>query len=495
MSIDIPINNIPDANDLWKGIGGHFSSLSEILCEFIDNSISNFKANKTISKTILITCKQLKDNQYLVSVEDSGTGIKDINSAFTLGSKKCLESPMNEHGFGMKHALASANVKNDYWKIYTRDRDDFKNNRYKKIEAPYKIENFGAKHVSISEEQWPGMLHSTGTYIEFICNHELFKTIQKGTGKSYGFENNIKVLAEDLGFIYSGVLGKNATITIRYEDIHGNESEIAVEPILPEWEQFIKPYQGKTIIDLGGGNVELLYSFGAMKESKDNFKYYRRNMSSSGLEIRINGRMLDYNLFKEVWEIEKHNKYNYLLITVDIISDNRDALPKTKTSKNGIRKDDEKLDNLIRWVVSHYPKPGANPDDDDSEESLFERLEYIKNSQLPDPKTITREQKVYKNIKENVKIDLYVSMNGKIIIYEGKKLKTTIKDVYQLKMYWDGCVLDGLEPNQAILIAETHPDSVKSLVNYINQMKDLNDNHYQFEIKTWENEGVLTNKY
>lgn len=28
------INNMPNANELWKGIGGYFDTLGEILCEF-----------------------------------------------------------------------------------------------------------------------------------------------------------------------------------------------------------------------------------------------------------------------------------------------------------------------------------------------------------------------------------------------------------------------------------------------------------------------------
>lgn len=58
-----------------------------------------------------------------------------------------------------------------------------------------------------------------------------------------------------------------------------------------------------------------------------------RNMLSSGVEIRINGRVLCYNLFKEIWGIEKHNYYNYLLVIIDLKSQNRDALPKTRNSK------------------------------------------------------------------------------------------------------------------------------------------------------------------
>lgn len=87
-----------------------------------------------------------------------------------------------------------------------------------------------------------------------------------------------------------------------------------------------------------------------MHESEVYKRYYRRNMSSSGVEIRINGRLIAYNLFKEIWGIEKHNSYNYLLIKIDIISDDRKKLAVTRTSKNGIRKGDEKLEKVLNGL-------------------------------------------------------------------------------------------------------------------------------------------------
>ena len=39
------IKNEPTADELWAGIGGNFDSLSQIVCEFIDNSISFFKSS------------------------------------------------------------------------------------------------------------------------------------------------------------------------------------------------------------------------------------------------------------------------------------------------------------------------------------------------------------------------------------------------------------------------------------------------------------------
>jgi hypothetical protein len=57
-------------------------------------------------------------------------------------------------------------------------------------------------------------------------------------------------------------------------------------------------------------------------------------------------------------------------------------------------------------------------------------------------------------------------------------------------MYWDGCVIDGIQPNQAILIASSHPQTVKDLLKYINQMKDSSGSNYNFQLKEWKDEGI-----
>jgi hypothetical protein len=87
-------------------------------------------------------------------------------------------------------------------------------------------------------------------------------------------------------------------------------------------------------------------------------------------------------------------------------------------------------------------------------------------------------------------MDLYVQVGSDIIIYEAKKDKTSVQDVYQLEMYWDGLLLDGVQPSKGILISATHPDSVRELISISNQKLDVNGKKYNFELKTWKEEGI-----
>lgn len=507
MSNTFNINNRPTAQELWAGIGGHFDSLGQIINEFIDNSVSNFVGNDSPTRNIIITLRELSQNGNVhVSIEDSGTGIKSINEAFTLGNLDAGESPLNEHGFGLKHALASANPENDSWVIYTRTSENLANHEYVKIKAPYKIDDFSG--TLCSGESWPGKINGSGTMIEFDCTREMYLTIARGIrGGVTVFKTVADILCEDIGFIYAGVITNgDANITLCVIASDSPEITRAVGAVSPDWDDFIKPGSGTESIDLGGGIVDIDYKFGkvSQKQARVEFdntttrKYYQRNMSSSGVELRINGRVICHNLFKEIWGIEKHNSYNYLLITLDLKSEKKEALPQTRTSKNGLREGDAKLESLYSWIRSNMNMPAKDISLSDHETDLFETLKENKLQYNPDPnKIIETEMHVFTSTgdkRDKVRVDLYEKTTNGITIYEGKKETTSSKDVYQLRMYWDGLVYDGIKPDKGILVAYNHPDSVKSLLQIVNTMSDANGNNYNLESKTWSDLGINISK-
>jgi len=125
---------------LWKGLGGNFDSLTQILNEFIDNSISDFiKYNQAEIKKVIIRIEEVDPEVYQVQIEDTGSGIKDLDAAFSIGNKSAQSSSLNEHGFGMKHALAAANPENDNWSITTRTVENKKENFYYVIKSPFDL--------------------------------------------------------------------------------------------------------------------------------------------------------------------------------------------------------------------------------------------------------------------------------------------------------------------------------------------------------------------
>lgn len=502
MERNIIIKNMPQADELWAGIGGHFDSLGQIINEFIDNSVSNFIANNTEMKNINISLYEISRKEDIkVIIEDSGTGIKKLDESFTLGSCKAAETPLNEHGFGMKHALASANPKNDAWKIYTRTQDDLNQGIFKLIQAPYQIKNYTVK---ICNDNWPGQMNSTGTIIEFDCKYEMYKTITRGVkGGMSNFTSIADVLCEELGVTYANVISeKGISIAIHIFAYNSKEQHYHVGAVTPNWEEYIKPGSGSEEVDLGNGKILIDYKFGKINEKPerkafDNTttrKYYKKNMYSSGVEIRINGRVLCHSIFKEIWNKEKHNSYNNLLIIVNLISNDLKKLPKTRTSKNGLREGDRLLDKLYEWIRSNMKDPVKDSSCAKQEIELFEIFSdnyqrYNEDKNL----VISLEQYVFthtENPKDRVRLDCYCKTSDGVTIYEGKKDTTTSKDVYQLRMYWDGLVFDGVNPKKAVLIASEHTESVKTLISVVNTMKDANGNNYNLNLETWFERGI-----
>jgi hypothetical protein len=125
------------------------------------------------------------------------------------------------------------------------------------------------------------------------------------------------------------------------------------------------------------------------------------------------------------------------------------------------------------------------------EADLFDELKNHKQLHVPEPKTVKREQGLFTSVGETkVRADLYLSYGSELHLYEGKKDTTTVKDVYQLKMYWDGAIQDGMTPTLGILIAASHPQSVLDVLAVVNTMKDANGKTYKFETRTWKDEGI-----
>lgn len=485
----IKMNETPAANDLWSGIGGHFDSFTQVICEFIDNSIANFEGKKSTTKTVLITLEEdIATNSVNVTIEDNGTGIDNFEPVFRLGDKTIRQSPLNEHGFGLKHALASANPNNNAWKIASRTDSEFKKGVYRIVSAPFVLVDLETKIVGLSDTTWPGKFNGPGTFLQFRCSRTLFNTLRKGIQGNPNFETCIDYLKEELGYVYAGIIEKGkANITIQSEPLRYNKN---VEALTPSWNGYYKPNPGMIKLDLGGGELNVEYKFGEVSESTY-VKHYKRNMSTSGVELRVNGRIVVSNVFKEIWNLEKHPNYNHFLVTINLVTQNRDALPQTRTSKNGIRSGDEKLETLYEWIRKTHPEPEKRLSGAVSEKELVEELADFKEKHIRSvDKHIEPEFRVFTRLSSPVAVDLYVFDGTDIVLYEAKKDTADVQNVYQLLMYWDGAVADGITPTEGILIASDFSPGVDPVLKILNLMKDQNGNNYKFGKKTWAEEKV-----
>lgn len=270
------IDNVPNGKEFFAGISGNFKDFGQTLCELIDNPISNFRAHRIHGRVEIVLEEQ---GDYVdVSVCDNGTGIEDVDAALTIAARSCAESALNEHGMGLKHALASINAGADqHWSIQTRTAEDAAHDRYQLVESPYSI---GMPVYLV-----PGsgdIVGDTGTVVQVRCPMHKFLTL----------------------------------------------------------------------------------------------------------------------------------------------------------------------------------------------------------------KPVSTEKNLYQCLNLQIKSDLFVSTTEGVTLFEAKAGGSKAEDLYQLRMYHDGCVADDMEVREAVLIAQRHPDTVKALLAELNRQKDKKGRLYHFALTTWDEEGI-----
>ena len=108
-------------------------------------------------------------------------------------------------------------------------------------------------------------------------------------------------LKEELAYTYAAILAEGRiTIGIICREQTAPESFHQLEALEPLWET--DPIElPETPADFGGGKLTVRCRYGTIEADKENATYYKGNMASSGLEIRINGRCIERGLYSKVF--------------------------------------------------------------------------------------------------------------------------------------------------------------------------------------------------
>ena len=127
----------------------------------------------------------------------------------------------------------------------------------------------------------------------------------------------------------------------------------------------------------------------------------------------------------------------------------------------------------------------------DSMELRYVKELTAKREKDPTALRVSREEPVFQKIGLKAKVDLFVGCVNGVTIYEAKAGKTKALDLYQLRMYVDGCALDNKPVDEAILIARYHPPEVRELLDILNGLSAPDDRPYNFRLVTWDEEGIF----
>lgn len=484
---EIFLDNMPVSNDIWKQIGGNYETAEQSINELVDNSISNILGKNSQNRKIEITLEETNDidQSIYITIEDSGMGIENPDKTFTLGAIG-TDSVFNEHGFGWKQALSAANPENDAWEMFFRNVPTLFENQVMYIKAPYVIGK--QKYELLSLKKYPG--HSwENTFIKVRCNFLLFRNLIDAEASvrndiKFDFDTVADRIYEDLGFTYSEVLETyKIKLILTLKHSNGTEEHHEVFPLKPMYKGSVLKFSNEELhFECTQGAMEALPPRKAFN-NKSSDRYYKQNITSSGVEVRINGRVVEHNLFEEIYGTKNHPTFNDWLIQVNIVSNNRADLPCTKTTKNGFRVGDEQLSKIYGWLRKNVrpTKQGLiKPiviSETEQKKKLAEIIEkdYFTDKELDldtPPKITQREVPVFTSVLKAgyPKCDLIVNTNEKVSIIEAKKNDASIPDIYQLMMYCDGYCFDHNKmPDEAIIVANEFSEPFRRVISLLNE--------------------------
>lgn len=109
---------------LFKGLANQNMLFHQCICELIDNSIAQKREGVKFRVDIIFVKKPNSLNYNLYVVDNSkGMSFDILKKAMQPGESIAEngDNRLNEHGFGLKHALATLAKTTGTWKIYTKD--------------------------------------------------------------------------------------------------------------------------------------------------------------------------------------------------------------------------------------------------------------------------------------------------------------------------------------------------------------------------------------
>lgn len=449
---------------LFKELGNNSYTFLDILSEFIDNSIAAAYKGDLLKITIEIALSSKNNEKSYFIIRDTAKGIekeqlaKAISPGGTSGGKT-----LNEHGFGMKSAIASLG---NLVYLATKTENDEKARIIQEF-------NFGKLEVKTVDVDW-----YSGTEI-YVSN--LTDIVPKQQ------RNYTTSVIPYLGARYRRFLNeekRKVRISLKLFDADSADNiseyeltkEFEIKPIKPVYlhpntaanepvlENILLKDQGwEAKLTFGYAPKEEQYSSMGLDKPK-NYNPYYVSLSKQGLDIIKEDRVIKFHQLSEISLVnQQHNKYNYIRGEIDLIKGFS-----TSIQKNEIVPDSNYLNLLfrIREILS------------DGEKKYLDRKTFP--GELPEKLLRDRLVKHFKERRIQPKKDVYPEfsvqgLGGYIDVYadgEVYELKTqdaTALDAYQLFAYMDMGNVDN-----GFLLAPDKKPGCQPAIDHINKSHNKN---------------------
>lgn len=485
----------------WVGLGKQNMDFHQVIGELIDNSISasGKDVDGDLKPFVIEVNIQRVGNENRIKVADQGVGItlSDLTEkVLAPGGRGSNLGPLNEHGFGLKNALCVLTSNQLPFRIQTRDENALEKGRYYIVRGPFRRD----MQVELDDPaNWnTNLVHTTGdigTRVFATTSYHIFNTLYR---RAKHFDMlNIRLL-EHFGVMYRGFLENTANkLWLRWQD-QGINAENP-DTTAPWVEHRVKPI--KIPYDIGGNKTLRMeishdgvkglarYECGLLDSEKaqdgslgDPYPlkiYYKGNIPTQGLDVRVRGRVIANSLLPEIWpEKPRHNDFNKFV--GELILDENFRSVNNKTNIDPHNPFWEKL--LFEMNDPQFEHKPERITRTQTEQTIKTQLKVHLEGLVTGSSAIL-DSPVWGGTAVKADI-LHRKSDGTVDIYEVKAGTASPKDVYQLLMYWDGLVKDGESVSLGRLVAKTMPPSVNNVIEYLNTRKDARDKQYNFETKT-----------
>jgi hypothetical protein len=414
---------------IFRGLASQNMLFHQCVGELVDNAIAACPADTKFRVDLIFSPDGDRVDLY-VADNSSGMTLEHLGKALQLGESATTESRLNEHGFGLKNALATLSGGNGPWKIWTRAAGG---GPVLTVEGP-----FTSEMLIRDDEAFPTdafLPADFSTLLKVTVKTSFIQTAQ-GRGAPTTDLNALRDwIIEHLGVLYRGYLGQDEhtfeTSGVIVVSIGTNS--VRVPPVdVPFGKRNVEYFD----VELGGHVAHIEYRYGSLDEKKRNELikgkkakfYYQQNQPTQGIDIRLGKRVIASRQFETIWDVSRHNSFNDFVGELLIPDVPRGVLTTTNT------KTDFNLDDPD-WAKIFGKLKDFPPVKEIREKSEIEvRDKWIRMLKATNPEeVVTNERSVW---PPGARIDVYrKTAQGKVIIYELKVTSGSPIHLYQLKMY------------------------------------------------------------
>jgi sensor histidine kinase regulating citrate/malate metabolism len=122
---------------MFKGLAKQNMLFHQCIGELVDNAISATKDGEQFRINIVFHKEQEDFIQVFISDNGKGMPLRIFEKAIQIGESATTDNRLNEHGYGLKNALATLSSASNFWKMWTTD---FESGRIMSVQSPFRSE-------------------------------------------------------------------------------------------------------------------------------------------------------------------------------------------------------------------------------------------------------------------------------------------------------------------------------------------------------------------